>query len=149
MDSVTNTKASEQPRDLRRERERVRSASMTSEQREERNRKRQEAYKRNKCDANNKENDSDGSHRILILMALILMHPATALLSCLNSQWVSILLIGYRGAYTRVARQLYIFSHDSAGRDRSRIPHRGRRDQHVVADPSTPTSQASLLPSLP
>ncbi|PUZ75904.1 hypothetical protein GQ55_1G247600 [Panicum hallii var. hallii] len=57
MDSITNTKAPEQPRDLRRERERVCYASMISEQREERNRKRREAYKRKKCDANNKEND--------------------------------------------------------------------------------------------
>ncbi|PVH66461.1 hypothetical protein PAHAL_1G252200 [Panicum hallii] len=57
MDSITNTRAPEQPRDLRRERERVYSASMISEQREERNRKRREAYKRKKCDANNKEND--------------------------------------------------------------------------------------------
>ncbi|PUZ56280.1 hypothetical protein GQ55_5G283100 [Panicum hallii var. hallii] len=57
MDFVTNTKVPEQPRDLRREHERVCSASMTSEQREETNGKRREAYKRKKCDANNKENE--------------------------------------------------------------------------------------------
>ncbi|RLN12681.1 hypothetical protein C2845_PM09G09960 [Panicum miliaceum] len=38
---------------------------MTAEQREEKNRKRREDYKRKKCDPNNKENDPRGSDRVL------------------------------------------------------------------------------------
>jgi hypothetical protein len=44
-------------RHLRRERDRFRAASMTDEQREEKNRKRREEYKRKKCHPNNKKND--------------------------------------------------------------------------------------------
>ncbi|RLN42223.1 hypothetical protein C2845_PM01G14800 [Panicum miliaceum] len=64
MDRRRNTKDGnprpcivEDARRHRRERERFLSASMTDEQREEKNRKRREAYKRNKCQSQNKEND--------------------------------------------------------------------------------------------
>jgi len=46
---------------------------MTDEQKEEKNRKRREAYKRKKCHAHNKENDP-GLHLFMIMVELLLVY---------------------------------------------------------------------------
>jgi len=55
--NTKDTGVIEYARHRRRERDRARAALMTDEQKEEKNRKRREAYKRKKCHAHNKEND--------------------------------------------------------------------------------------------
>ncbi|XP_039800322.1 uncharacterized protein LOC120664982 [Panicum virgatum] len=55
--NIKDTGVIEDARHRRRERDRARAALMTDEQKEEKNRKRHEAYKRKKCHAQNKEND--------------------------------------------------------------------------------------------
>ncbi|KAG2590500.1 hypothetical protein PVAP13_5NG406300 [Panicum virgatum] len=51
---------------------------MTDEQREEKNRKRREAYKRKQCHAHNKENLTNMVHQ------MNMVHPAPALLQSTN-----------------------------------------------------------------
>ncbi|RLN25526.1 hypothetical protein C2845_PM07G28250 [Panicum miliaceum] len=73
---------------LRRERDRARAAAMTDEQREEKNRKRRESYKKRKCDANNKENVPVGNNNASdtsIISKLAEDHTGERILSDLTS----------------------------------------------------------------
>jgi len=76
--NTKDTGVIEYARHRRRERDRARAALMTDEQREEKNRKRREAYKRKQCHAHNKENLTNMVHQ------MNMVHPAPALLQSTN-----------------------------------------------------------------
>ena len=57
----------------RRERDRARAALMTDEQREKKNMKQREAYKRKQCHVHNKEKDT-GLHHFVIMVEQLLVY---------------------------------------------------------------------------